>query len=247
MPQEALYHDPCSYDGSPPIFQPHYVVGSTARSVSSPPKQPTSSLDTLARVASIQSDDAGGTKELTAINQHTQSVEYYGSSSSMSLLSRVQGKQDASPRPRRLSGDDTTLVSELHNPAFFAPAPANQNPLDAPISNSQAHHQQCGAFLNSFFGSLHYIHPILNKSEFLSRCEKLRVGRPSSQAQSFMALYYSVLSLGALIGPRDEENSSTISNMAWSRTFFDRARGLCTELSMTTDLEMVQCFFFMVS
>ena len=61
-----------------------------------------------------------------------------------------------------------------------------------------------------------------------------------------MALYYSLLSLGALVGPRDEETSRTVSNLDCSRSLFNKARALCSELNMTTDLEMVQCFLFMV-
>ena len=61
-----------------------------------------------------------------------------------------------------------------------------------------------------------------------------------------MALYYSLLSLGALVGWKDEESFPDLSNLEWSQILFDKARSLCSELSMTTDLQMCQCFFFMV-
>lgn len=218
----------------------------TSRSMSAPIFQQNYSLDTLASVASGQSNDTTAAKEVNAVNRHTKSVEFYGSSSSMSLLSRVQANEKSTAQLQEVEEDGASLVSQLHNPSFFSSPPVTENHSEIQGNSSP---QQCRTFLNAFFGSIHYIHPILDKNSFLTRCEELWSGSSPSQGRSFMALYYSLLSLGALVGPRDEEysaNSGTSLNLEWSRKFFDKARALCCELSMTTDLEMVQCFFFMV-
>ena len=184
-------------------------------------------------------------KEVAGVNRHTKNVEFYGSSSSMSLLRRVSMHDRSSP-----GGDDdeAPLVSHLHNPSFPSSS-RSPSRLKIPTTNSLSYYQRCRKFIDHFFGSLHYVHPILDKLSFLERCEELWSGNgdDSQQKRSFMALYYSLLSLGALVGPRDEEVVDGKGNMEWSRKFFEEARALCGELSMTTDLEMVQCFFFMVS
>jgi hypothetical protein len=51
------------------------------------------------------------------------------------------------------------------------------------------------------------------------------------------------MSLGALFGARAEEQIEGMSNNDWSQKFFDEARTRLNEISMMTDLEMVQCYF----
>ena len=187
----------------------------------------------------------GASKELTGINRHTRNVEFYGSSSSMALLSRVQKTGDSTVVLRDTDEEEGSLVSTLHNPVF-SPASTATSRLEIPANDAAAYYQQCRRCVDGFFGSIHYIHPILDKDLFIERCENLWFGNPCTQGQSFKALYYSLLSLGALVGVRDDESSGSIGNLEWSRKFFDEARTLSGGLSMTTDLEMVQCFFFMV-
>lgn len=101
-------------------------------------------------------------------------------------------------------------------------------------------------FLDDFFSTLHYIFPILGKALFMRRCEDLWTSEDSAVKSSFVALYFSVLSLGALVGPRSDELIGGLDNLTWSRKFFDESRTLCSALGMVTDLEMVQCYFFLV-
>lgn len=191
-------------------------------------------------------DTAHTSTEVTGVNRHTKNVEFYGSSSSMALLCRIQMNDHCAVSKEEIIDDEGSLVSQLHNPAFF-PSPSEQATLSEIFpTNSVSYIHQCRTFLDGFFGSIHYIHPILDKAHFLRGCEDLWSGEPGSVSRSFMALYYSILSLGALVGLRDEEPIDGTRNLDWSRKFFNEARALCGELSMTTDLEMVQCLFFMV-
>jgi hypothetical protein len=188
-------------------------------------------------------------QEVSAVNRHTRNVEFYGSSSAVALLSHVQQAGGAPAAPNDAQDGDS-IVSNLHNPAFSPasdqPGPQGEARDNLPNPRSSPYYPQCRAFLLNFFSSIHYVHPILSKAEFLGRCDQLQSRHDSSTETSFMALYYSILSLGALVGPRDDDPIDSISNLKWSRAFFDEAVRRCHKLRMVTDLDMVHCYFFLV-
>ena len=182
--------------------------------------------------------------EIAGVNHHTQNQEFYGSSSSVALLARV-GRS-----PPRL-GDNATasrdeqpdaFLSSLHNPVY---SQQRADGIDVGRS-SVSSFPRCRVFIDGFFSTLHYIFPILDKALFMRRCENLWASEGSTEKSSFVALYFSVLSLGALVGPRSEDLIDGQDNLAWSRKFFEESRSLCSALGMVTDLEMVQCYFFLV-
>ncbi|OQD98815.1 hypothetical protein PENSOL_c008G04311 [Penicillium solitum] len=185
-----------------------------------------------------------GQQELSGVNSHTRDVEFYGSSSSVALLSQVQRTGDESE-----GGDASSLLSTLHNPAF-GPAKlqtARESCREIDYPDSSNWFPQCRGFLEAFFTTIHYVHPILNKHTFLQRCEALRSGSEADgpHISSFTALYFSVLSLGALVGTRDDEPIDGINNLQWSRKFFEKAKACCNQIGMVTDLEMTQCYFML--
>lgn len=192
--------------------------------------------------ASLRLGQASG-QEISGINRHTRNVEFYGSSSSVALLSQVQRAGDE-PEESPEDPDGEALVSNLHNHAF---SPAVDAALGGHRPGRVTHYPQCRNFILNYFTSIHFVHPFLDKAEFLFRCEQLwsQEGDPL-HTSSFAALYYSILSLGALVGPREEEPIGGIANMQWSRTFFDEAIARCHRLGMVTDLDMVQCYFMLV-
>ncbi|TIC90287.1 putative transcriptional regulatory protein C3C7.04 [Colletotrichum higginsianum] len=217
-----------------------------------------------------RSRNAAG-QEISGVNRHTRNVEFYGSSSSVALLSHVQRTGDDEPViSPDLGSDAGTLLSNLHNPAFSSPSATDQvqtqtqtpggasssttTAADAAFTTAEArsstrpttHYPQCRHFLQSFFSSIHYVHPILDRKLFFDRCEELWA-RPGDvrEPSSFVALYYSILSLGALVGVREDEPVDGVGNLQWSRRFFDEAKRRCDQLGMVTDLEMVQCYFFL--
>lgn len=214
---------------------------------------------------------ASAGQEVHAINKHTRSVEFYGSSSSIALLSQIQRRGGSGGGGEAPGHDDDTgsdghseseaaaavLLSNLHNPSF-SPGEVDSGPVpispqaglekQASVSES-THFRQCSVFLHNFFSTIHYIHPILDKTSFLERSEILWSGDEDAirQQANFVPLYYSVLSLGALVGYRDTEPVGGISNQLWSRKFFKEARAKLPALEIVTDVDLVQCFFFLVS
>ncbi|KAF6831652.1 C6 transcription factor [Colletotrichum musicola] len=206
-----------------------------------------STTATAGSPSNARSRNAAG-QEVSGVNRHTRNVEFYGSSSSVALLSHVQRTGEEPVVSADADADAGTLLSNLHNPAFSSPA-ADQHPAPGagdrqPSARSATHYPQCRCFLQSFFSSIHYVHPILDKKVFFDRCEALWSGRQAPPS-SFVALYYAILSLGALIGVREDEPIDGVENLQWSRRFFDEAKRRCDQLGMVTDLEMVQCYFFL--
>lgn len=181
--------------------------------------------------------------EIGVVNRHTHSSEFYGSSSSVAILAQVQ--RASALEDREQADDEEGLVSSLQNPAFSSTSAevlrsaASQDATlpFAPVS-------YCRLFVESFFTTIHYIYPILNKSAFLEKCEVIWTGKVSFLNHSFVALYYSILSLGALLRPREEEPISGIDNVRWSKRFYDEARAQSNS-GAVTDLELVQCHFYL--
>lgn len=228
------------------------------RSVATPTITPveTMQVDTVAQLPRVnesspaQSMNSQHAREsdVSGINRHTRDVEFYGSSSSVALLSHVQNSE----RGQQEAEDDGQLVSTLHNPAFRTNSTGGGGQGFGPeaLHDHSHYYPQFRIFLESFFSSIHYVHPILDRVEFFQRCDglwsKVAGTKDTNPVSSFMALYYSVLSLGAIVGPRSEEAIDGLSNLQWSRRFFDTSRTLCNQLGLATDLEMVQCYFIMV-
>ncbi|KAM0322738.1 hypothetical protein ACHAQA_009329 [Verticillium albo-atrum] len=183
-----------------------------------------------------------GEHEVSGVNRHTRNVEFYGTSSSVALLSHIQRNTGQDNE----TADDAhaLLVTSLHNPSFHSPD-TNPTRADAGAHSRPHHSAHSRSFLDNYFSAIHYVHPILDKKIFLQRCENMWSGEEGTSVSSFAALYYSVLSLGALVGVRPDEPLDGISNLQWSRKFFDQAKNYCNQLGMATDLEMVQCYFFL--
>lgn len=180
-------------------------------------------------------------QEVSGVNAHTQSTEFYGSSSSMTRLSQIH--READPQ----QGNSGALLSTLYNPDF-RPAESHRLLADDTGTPVRSWYPQCRGFIDTYFTSIHYIHPILDKRPFLDACEALWAGSAAEDQglSTFEALYFSVLSLGAIVGVRDDEPIDGVDNLEWSRKFFQIAKDRCTRLGMVTDLSITQCYFIMV-
>ena len=188
--------------------------------------------------------------EVNDVNPHTQNPEFHGKTSSMAFLASLQ-PQGPKGHTRLNSTFPSTashpsVVSLLHNEGF---SPDNltqaQQPETKLLEHERYYFRQAHAFLDGYFQNLHFIHPILDRTSFMSRCEDLWFGRAERQPRSFIALYYSLLSLGALIRTWDEEDISGMGRLEWSRRLFNLARIALESGKNETSVESVQCLFFM--
>jgi hypothetical protein len=185
-------------------------------------------------------------EEISEVNEHTAGVEFYGSSSSIALLSRIQRSGQQSQDKE----DGSHLVSSLHNATFQTTPTASYGDTPSAGNSRADYYPQCRSFVENFFSTIHYIHPILDKRQFLQQCETLWSPNTNNAglqtSASFVALYYSVLSLGAIVGVRGEDPIDGLTNLQWSRKFFDLSWSCCHSLGLITNLEMAQCFFMLV-
>ncbi|KAH7214312.1 hypothetical protein BKA60DRAFT_597837 [Fusarium oxysporum] len=113
-------------------------------------------------------------QEVSGMNTHTRDVEFYGSSSSVALLSHVRrtGEEDND------DDDAGALLSSLHNPHFDASGSQDtqRGRRSTEESDNSPWYLQCRNFIDGFFSAIHYIHPILDKTSFVQRLSYMYVG-----------------------------------------------------------------------
>ncbi|KIW99462.1 uncharacterized protein Z518_11201 [Rhinocladiella mackenziei CBS 650.93] len=179
--------------------------------------------------------------ELREVNQHTLDTEFHGPSSSMAFLAAIQ-QQSTMSSEDRVQADVSTpsIISTLHNSSFSAESESRYDPEGSALSAERYFFRQSQSFLAAYFQTLHFIHPIIDKEEFLLRCEDLWFGNAEKQSTSFVALYFAVMSLGALMGEWEEPKFLGKCRFEWSRKMF-RCANLAMILSQRkNDLETVQ-------
>ncbi|KAJ9315131.1 transcriptional regulator family: Fungal Specific TF [Paecilomyces variotii] len=182
-------------------------------------------------------------EEISGVNEHTNSIEFYGNSSSAAFLGYLQN----ACRPQlkeylhhgRAADSPSSLISTLHNPGFSLRKqtllPRHQN----------FYFEQAHVFMEGYFENLNLLHPLIDKEDFSARVHDLWFGRDRTPEPSFLALYLSLLSLGALTRVWDESQLSGMTRFEWSRKLFSEAQMCLKELGFSNDLETVQCLYLM--
>jgi hypothetical protein len=190
-----------------------------------------------------ESVDHTSKSEITDVNPYTNTTEFHGGSSSVAILSHVQSSCGKIQDWRSTDKESPSLITSLHNPGFSHQAPSlftlNYSAVECNFYTDQA-----VIFMEGYFDSLHYIHPIIDKENFVSRARNLWLGHSTSP--SFIALYFSVLSLGALIRLWEEDRLLGMTRFEWSQKLFHDAQARLDEAKFANDLDTVQCLFLMV-
>lgn len=182
-------------------------------------------------------------------NLHTSNLEFYGSASSVAFLRHVETLANRQNTSSLAESSERSLASLLHN-TDFQPDTSHSIPLaprDASSSSNRFYFRVARRFLDAYFSNIHHIQPLFEEDEFMARCEDLWFNRPSKQPLSFVALYYATLSLGSLVMTFETTEISGADRFSWSRRLFNDALAIVIRLGTTTDVEMVQCFYMMVS
>src|SRR5579859_6709063 len=153
--QETVLPSPASVTSN----RPSYVLsmdlpGATGQSIT--PGQ------NLSIGVAVREPDPGSEESdsLINVNKDTHGEEYYSGSSSVAILQRLytRARRQSSSNPRetqpQLPSSGPSIVNLFHNPDFQG---TKSGPPDEPVSYLLIE----AAFLDVFFDTLHYMHPII--------------------------------------------------------------------------------------
>lgn len=188
--------------------------------------------------------------EVNEVNTHTLNNEFHGPTSSLAFLAAIQRQigtraQLAIGQPSLSEDQPSSLVSTFHNETFSPTSVTYTDTEWHMLAANSFYFRQSQLFLTGYFQNLHYIHPIVDRTTFSSRCEDLWFGVSSKQSKSFIALYYAIMSLGALTREWDEGALDTMNRFEWSRKMFKLATVAAGEFPGRNDLESVQAYIIM--
>lgn len=204
-----------------------------------PISQPVTTTATQSDAVGLHRSVDDQTGEVVEINPHTQSAEFHGKTSSLAFLSSLllpsgaSGSKDLRPQ---------ALVSTLHNDSFSPQAGLDDG--DLTLQDTKFFFRQSQRFLEGFFQNIHFIHPFIDQSAFYARCESLWFGN-EQQTRGFLALYFAVMSLGALTREWSEDRIDGLTRWDWSRKLFRLASLALGTLPLQIDLETVQASIIM--
>lgn len=208
----------------------------------------TSSTPGETYVAPEQPDESAESAddEIHELNQHTNGVEFHGSTSSAAVIGYLHKTREQKSREEQLAPPgDFSLISTLHNPSF-SPSTTGPGHLRT-IEQQNYYFDQAHEFMNGYFENIHFIHPLIDKEDFLARSNELWFSKGQPPSPSFVALYLSVLSFGSLVRVWDEDKIAGLGRFEWSRKLFGEAHAYLNHLRFSNDLETVQCLYLMVS
>ncbi|OJD37401.1 c6 transcription factor [Diplodia corticola] len=226
---------------------PPSVASQAEASATSPLSEQAARSAGLGRVNEEVGSPEEGT-EIVEVNPHTRDIEFHGHTSSVAFLDRVRQEygysENDSQGDLQTTCQKPSLVSTFYNHAFGTQRTGDASGWNDVLEN-QFFFPQSYVFLETYFNNLHYIHPFLDKENFYSRCDDLWQGRFQNQSRSFIALYFSLVSLGALIRTWTEERLNGMGRFEWSRMLFEKAQLALGFPGSANDLEAAQAYIFM--
>ena len=152
----------------------------------------------------------------------------------------------------------TSLISALHNPNFYTSQlqsshqdgdryPSESGKKGSPnAADNRYYFEYAHVFMEGYFENIHFIHPLIDKESFVIRAHNLWFGKDPQPDSGFIALYLSLLSLGALIRAWDQPRLGGLTRFEWSRKLFVEAQGYLNTWCFTNNLEIVQALYLMV-
>jgi hypothetical protein len=191
----------------------------------------------------------GSNDEVMDINVETQRFEFHGQTSSLAFLERLRKVQETSVTPSNgaptpiSQGRGRSFVSDFQNDAFM-------DQRETPLGSSERLDEEyyplhAYTFLDTYFKTLHFVHPIIDQACFLERCHDVWRGHASRLTRSFKALYFSVLALGALTRTWTEKDINGMGRLEWTRLLFEKAELALGRPGSLNDLEAVQAPFIL--
>jgi hypothetical protein len=178
---------------------------------------------------------ASSPAEVMDVNPTTRRFEFHGGSSAVAFLHRLMKLKNRNLGFWRTT-DHRQVVADFQNEDF---ANRRESATAAgELTKDNYYPLHAFLFIDSYFKTLHFIHPILDQDVFLKRSHSLWMG--GTLSRSFKALYFSVLSLGALTRTWTEGFMDGMDRDTWTRLLFERAELMMGRPGSLNDLEAVQ-------
>ncbi|KAK2009018.1 hypothetical protein LZ32DRAFT_684178 [Colletotrichum eremochloae] len=239
---------------------------------------------------------------LGQVNEHTEGAEFYGPTGTFYFLARLRSRANTQNKPDvGVSKSQSSIVNLLHSSDYSTPpdsrvlgqSPYVKSSPQSTVARKESL-QQGGAGAHAllsaadaslatdierecarlYFQNLHNIHPILEQTAFLRRCEEEIWSRPlrpdilaCSQMRRearFLALYNVVIAIGAITagetsllmedhtrefldrtGQQPGEDDALYPPIRLARRFFERSRLQLEDICESSSLETAQTLFLM--
>jgi len=149
-------------------------------------------------------------------------------------------------------------INLLQDPRSHLPSPSSSHEASigsttSRLSFSTSIEREC---LRLYFQNLHLIHPILEESTFLERCENEIFSQRSESSNDFLALFNSVLAVGAVTAGQDSslmQSTPAIASMEtpsfvplkFAKLFFERSKKYLGDIFEACSLERAQTLFLL--
>lgn len=149
-----------------------------------------------------------------------------------------------------------------------ASSAANGNRLGSHMQPTRIQEQVEKIFIQTYFTNKHYIHPFLCEDAFRKQCAKYMwlhtdLPKKTSSRTRFLALYYSVIAVGAINARIDDASQLSMlykhaeylnqsksfekrSTLEWANHYFHLAKKALGDIFETSSLETCQALFLMV-
>jgi hypothetical protein len=185
--------------------------------------------------------------EVMDINHSTHRFEFHGKTSSLAFLERLRKVHEKNENQSRgfswpISAATPQVVSEFQDDSLTGERQVLSQ-VDDPFEDYYPLYAM--VFIETYFKTLHFVHPILDQQIFLKRCHSLWSGEGRQPSQAFRAMYFSVLSLGALTRVWTEDSISSLGRYEWTRLLFEKAEQTLGAPGALNNLEAVQAQYLL--
>ncbi|KAF2663807.1 hypothetical protein BT63DRAFT_112372 [Microthyrium microscopicum] len=257
---EKVFAENQSPNSTASTYSVPYEAGASSSIVKSqnlPPQSVTSNAPApvLSSIGGARQDQGAdeanpmNSEELMDINSQTKNFEFHGKTSVIALFNGLHKEQQS--RASSQAGSPAidpcerqrSIVNEFHNEHFLGQPVGHDQHFD--ISREETFALNAFLFIDAYFKTLHFVHPILDQAWFMKRCNDLWTGRTHFLRPSFLALYFSVLSLGACVRIWTETSINGMNRLEWSRLLFEKAEHALGRNGSVNDLEAVQAPFML--